>query len=124
MAEPAPEVEQVVRDWLNSKQLGDRAGITARLSRYEGALAVGTGAEEWFRGADEFTDAHASPGAFAAVIDSVEAHSSGPVAWAAVRAVIETGGPGGFPLRLTLVLVRDQGNGDWRIVQSHASAPA
>jgi|SRR5437764_7200635 len=124
MAEPAPEVEQVVRDWLASKQLGDREATAALLSSYEGVLAVGTGAEEWFRGPDEFSDAHTSTGAFAAMIDSVEAHSSGSVAWAAVRVLVETGEPGGFPVRLTLVLTRDEGDGDWRIVQSHASAPA
>ena len=49
------------------------------------------------------------------------AHREGSVAWADVRAVIETGEPEGFPVRLSLVLL-DSGDG-WRIVQSHASGP-
>jgi hypothetical protein len=40
-------------------------------------------------------------------------------AGAAVRAVIDTGAPPRLPLRLTLVLTSD--DGEWRIVQSHAS---
>jgi hypothetical protein len=54
-----------------------------------------------------------------ATLDHVEAHREGLLAWAAVRAVVETGEPGGLGIRLTLVLVsRD---GAWQVVQSHAS---
>lgn len=123
MAERAPEIEDIIRAWLTSKQLGDRDGIAACLSSSERALAIGTRADEWHRGSREFEDAHAGAGPFAAVIESVEAHRSGSVAWAAVRAVIDTGEPGGFPVRMTLVLTRDEDGGDWRIIQSHASAP-
>jgi ketosteroid isomerase-like protein len=66
--------------------------------------------------------AGAAGGAFTAAVDHVEAHASGDVGWAAVRAVIATGEPGGVPIRLTLVLEREDGRG-WRIVQSHASVP-
>ncbi|MCW3015689.1 MAG: hypothetical protein JWO02_2781 [Solirubrobacterales bacterium] len=45
------------------------------------------------------------------------------MAWAAVRGVIQTGEPGGLPVRLTLVLAQE-GDGDWRVVQSHASTPS
>jgi hypothetical protein len=94
------------------------------LSSSESALAIGTSADEWHRGAGEFENGHSGTGPFAAVIESVEAHRSGSVAWAAVRSVIDTGEPGGFPVRMTLVLTCDEDAGDWRIIQSHASAPA
>jgi ketosteroid isomerase-like protein len=122
MPERSPEVEQVVRVWLEAKQAGDAAAIRARLSDYGDALAIGTEASEWWAGAGDFAEAHVAGGAFAATLEHVEAHRHGAVAWAAVRAVIETGEAGGMPVRLTLVLV-SQGDAGWRIVQSHVSVP-
>jgi ketosteroid isomerase-like protein len=115
------EVEQIVREWLVEKQAARLEGIAGRLSSYDGVLAIGTERDEWWAGSDGFRSAHTSGGPFVATVDSVEAHSEGPVAWAAAQAVIETGEPGGLPVRLTLVLVRDEDG--WRIVQSHASVP-
>jgi ketosteroid isomerase-like protein len=121
MPERAPEVEWFVREWLDAKQAGNGAGIGAALSDYDGVLAIGTEAAEWWSGAGEFAARHTAGGPFAATIDHVEAHRQGAVAWAAVRAVIETGEAGGFGVRLTLVLMRDD-EGSWKLVQSHASA--
>jgi ketosteroid isomerase-like protein len=121
MPEHAPEVEAVVRRWLAAKQAGDADGIGELLSLYPGALAIGTDVEEWWPGAEAFAGAHTATGPFAASVELVEAHREGPAAWAAVRAIIETGQPGGFPVRLTLVLV--QAGDGWKIVQSHASTP-
>jgi ketosteroid isomerase-like protein len=119
MPQRAPEVEQFVRDWLDAKQAGDAAGIRAALSDYDGVLAIGTEAAEWWCGGPAFADAHTAGGPFRATLDHVEAHREGLLAWAAVRAVVETGEPGGLGIRLTLVLVsRD---GAWQVVQSHAS---
>ena len=119
----AHEVEQVVRDWLAAKQAGDADAIRANLSAYEGAQAIGTDPAEWWSGADKFTEAHTSDGPFTVALDTVEAHREGSVAWAAVRGVVETGEPGGLPVRLTLVLTQD-GESHWRVVQSHASTPS
>jgi hypothetical protein len=118
--QPAPEIEQLVRAWLDAKQAAAADDIEARLTTYEGALAIGTDGDEWHSGPEAFRAAHTAGGAFEASIDAVEAHRAGSVAWAAVRAVIQTGEPGGFPIRLTLVLTEE--GADWRIVQSHASA--
>ena len=116
------EVEEVVRVWLDAKQAADAEGIARRLSGYKGTLAIGTGATEWWSGADRFAAAHTSGSAFTATLTRVEAHVHGAVAWAAVDATVETGEPGGIGLRLTLVLVEELDG--WRIVQSHASLPA
>jgi ketosteroid isomerase-like protein len=121
MPQRSPEVEQLVRDWLDDKQEARADAIDQRLSAYDGALAIGTGSE-WWSGSDPFRTAHVAGGPFAATLHSVEAHSEGPLAWAAIRASIETGEPSGFPVRLTLVLVEDETG--WRIVHSHASTPA
>ena len=121
MPQPAPEIEELVRDWLAAKQGAQRDAIARCLSSYDGALAIGTDADEWWSGGD-FGAAHLSGGPFEAVLDSVEAHRQGDVAWAGVRGVISTGRPEGFPVRLSLVLVLD--DRAWRIVQSHASTPA
>jgi ketosteroid isomerase-like protein len=121
--EHAPEVERVVREWLDAKQAADGAGIRAGLSEYVGTLAIGTDASEWWAGSDAFTAAHVSGAPFTAVLEDVEAHRAGAVAWAAVRAVIDTEEPGGMPVRLTLVLLHGE-EGQWRIAHSHASVPA
>lgn len=115
------EVEQIVRDWLVEKQAARPDGIAGRLSSYDGALAIGTERDEWWAGCGHFRSAHTSGGPFVGRVGSVEAHSEGPVAWAAAQTVVETGEPGGLPVRLTLVLVREDDG--WRIVQSHASVP-
>jgi ketosteroid isomerase-like protein len=85
--------------------------------------AIGTEAAEWWSGADAFADAHASGGPFSVSVESVEAHREGAVAWAAVRAIIHTGEHGGLPVRLTLVLAQES-ESRWRVVQSHASTPS
>lgn len=121
MPERAPEIEQLVREWLEAKQAADAEGIRRPLSGYGGALAIGTGPGEIHEGAAGFHDAHTAGGPFAATIESVEAHRHGSAGWAAIRAVVDTGEPEGFPIRLTLVLVEEDGG--WRIVQSHASTP-
>src|SRR3954453_3486057 len=105
MPERAPDVEQFVREGLHAKQTGHWTRIRAALSEYGGALAVGTDAADWWSGARAFADGHTAGGPFAATIDHVEAHREGLLAWAAVRAVVETGEPGGLGIRLTLVLV-------------------
>jgi ketosteroid isomerase-like protein len=122
MPERARDVEEVLRTWLEAKQAADAEGISRRLSAYKGALAVGTDEGEWWSGADAFAAAHTGGGPFRASVATIEAHRHGPVAWAAVDATIETGEPGGMPVRLTLVLVEELDG--WRVVQSHASTPA
>lgn len=117
--ERARGVEQVIVEWLDAKQAGDAQRIRMSLSSNDAVLAIGTGADEWYAGPAAFTDAHASAPPFTATIEHVEAYADGPVAWAAVRAVVDTGEASGLPVRLTLVLTSE---GDsWRIVQSHAS---
>jgi ketosteroid isomerase-like protein len=120
MPERAPEVEHAVRRWLAAKQAADGTAIAAALSTYSGALAVGTDTTEWWSGNPEFAEAHTGGGPFSATIEHVEAHREGPVAWAAVRAAVDIPGATRLDIRLTLVLVED-GSGEWRIVQSHAS---
>jgi hypothetical protein len=56
------------------------------------------------RGYERFAAAHATGAPFTAVVQSLEAHRYGSIAWAAIRAVIQTDDPGGWPVRLTLVL--------------------
>jgi ketosteroid isomerase-like protein len=120
MPEPAPEVEHTVREWLGAKQAGDIPAIATALSRYDGALAIGTDATEWWSGNPAFAEAHTAARPFSATIDRVEAHREGPVAWAAVRAAVNVDETSALGVRLSLVLVQDDSRG-WRIVQSHAS---
>src|SRR3954467_14975035 len=114
MPERAPEVERVVREWLAAKQTADPPAIAATLSDYDGALAIGTDAGEWFSGSPAFAEAHTRGGPFSATIEHVEAHREGDVAWAAARVAIETGESSALGLRLSLVLAQNS-SGEWRI---------
>ena len=121
MPRRAPEIEQLVHQWLDHKQAARGEGIRARLADYDGVLAIGTERGEWWSGTEAFAAAHTSGGPFRASVEVLEAHQEGAFAWASVRAAIETGDPETLPIRLTLVLLQE--DGDWRIVHSHASAP-
>ena len=120
MAERSAEVEEVVRAWLTSKQSGEAEGIRRSLSTYDGALAIGTEAQEWWAG-PKFTEAHVGGGPFELTLEHVEAHREGSVGWAAVRARVGRGGDGEPTVRLSLVLVHEDGR--WQVVQSHVSVP-
>jgi ketosteroid isomerase-like protein len=121
MPQRSTDVEAAVRDWLDAKQAGDSAAIRAGLSAYDDALAIGTGAAEWWVGAASFADAHAATAPFSAAIEQVDAHQEGAVGWAAVRALVRWDNAE-TPVRLTLVLIREDRG--WQIVQSHVSTPA
>lgn len=114
-----PDVEQLIADWLEAKQTADAERISSALSDSDAVLAIGTAADEWCAGSDAFLKAHTSAPPFQATIEHIEAYSDGPVAWAAARASIDVGKTTPLQIRLTLVLVSEQGG--WRIVQSHAS---
>jgi ketosteroid isomerase-like protein len=118
----SPEIEDALRGWLDAKMRGDREQIVAMLSGDPAALAIGTDPDEWFEGPAEFARAHGDGAEFDGRIESLQAHSAGEVGWAAVRASVDLDGGESFPVRLTLVLVRE-GDG-WKVVQSHASAPS
>jgi ketosteroid isomerase-like protein len=54
-----------------------------------------------------------------AVADDVDIHIQGDVAWAEGRGRFTRAGGGERPVRMTCVLVRE--DGQWKVVQSHAS---
>ena len=54
-----------------------------------------------------------------AVADGIDVHVQGDVAWAEGRRRFTRAGGGERPVRMTCVLIRE--DGQWKIVQSHAS---
>jgi ketosteroid isomerase-like protein len=54
-----------------------------------------------------------------AVADDIDIHVQGDVAWAEGRGRFTRAGGGERPVRMTGVLVRE--DGQWKVVQSHAS---
>jgi ketosteroid isomerase-like protein len=54
-----------------------------------------------------------------AVADDIDIHVQGDVAWAEGRGRFTSAGGGERPVRMTGVLIRE--DGQWKVVQSHAS---
>jgi ketosteroid isomerase-like protein len=117
--ERSPEIEEALRGWLDAKMRGDREEIVRMLSGDAGVLAVGTDAAEWLEGPEAFARAHGDAGPFEARIESLDAHRHRDVGWAAVRASVVRDGDEPLAVRLSVVLVQE--DGEWRVVQTHAS---
>jgi ketosteroid isomerase-like protein len=82
---------------------------------------IGTDAEEWWT-SKQVADAVAAVGGaddIQAVSDDTEIHVQGDVAWAEGRGRFTSAGGGERPVRMTAVFARE--DGQWKVVQSHAS---
>ena len=118
----AEDEVRAVLDQLNDAQnAGDSDRVRLLLSERPDAVHIGTDAEEWWT-SERLVAAMAAGGDgddLRGVIDDLGIHVQGDVAWAEGRARFVNGSGGDRPIRVTAVLVRE--DGQWRVVQSHAS---
>jgi uncharacterized protein (TIGR02246 family) len=115
------EIRAVFDQLLEAQNAGDAEGVRARLSERPGAVHIGTDADEWWT-SEQIVDAVAAAGGadeIQAVADDVDIHVQGDVAWVEGRGRFTTAGGGERPVRMTGVFVRE--DGQWKVVQSHAS---
>jgi uncharacterized protein (TIGR02246 family) len=115
------EVRKVIEETLEALNAGDAARLRSMLSERADGVHIGTDAEEW-ETSKQVVDAVAAAGGgddIQAVADDIDVHIQGDVAWAEGRGRFTRAGGGERLVRMTWVLVRE--NGRWKFVQSHAS---
>jgi uncharacterized protein (TIGR02246 family) len=115
------EVRAVLDQLLEAQNAGDAERTRALLSERPDAVHIGSDAEEWWTSKRlvDAVDAAAGGDDIQAVADDIEVHVQGDVAWAEGRGRFTSAGGGERPVRMTAVLVRE--DGQWKVVQSHAS---
>ena len=123
MPERSPEIEQVLRDTIEAMVRSDVDELGRHTSRDACVISIGSDASEWAEGYDEimrlFRDSTPEGELGVRVgLDDIKAFVEGSVGWAAGHGYFEMGGRR-VAVRLTGVL--HQEDGDWKIVQSHAS---
>ncbi len=123
MPESSAEIEQVLRDAVEAIANSDLDEIARRTSRDPCAVAIGSDPGEWTEGYEEIMRLmrDSTPDGevgITAGLDDVKAFAEGTVGWAAGHGYFEIGGKR-VPVRITTVV--HQENGDWRMVQTHAS---
>jgi ketosteroid isomerase-like protein len=115
------EARKVIEETLEAQNAGDAARLRSMLSERPDAVHIGTDAEEW-ETSKQVVDAVAAAGGgddIRAVADDLDIHIQGDVAWAEGRGRFTRAGGGERPVRMTCVLIRE--NGQWKVAQSHAS---
>jgi uncharacterized protein (TIGR02246 family) len=123
MAETGAQVEirAVLDQLLESQNAGDAEQMRSMLSERPDAVHIGTDAEEWWT-SKQIVDAMAAvAGAddVRVIADDVDIHVQSDVAWAEGHGRFTMADGGEQPVRMTAVLVRE--DGQWKVVQSHAS---
>src|SRR5262249_18465125 len=118
------EIRRIIDRWMTAQSEGDADSVLERLSEHPGALAVGTDAAEWWRGAtiralwrrqiDELADV------WDVEADEIEAWEEGSVGWGSVRQTVRVEGRT-FECRATCVFHLERG--EWKVVQLHLSFP-
>ena len=123
MVERSPELEQVMRDIIDAMERSDIEWVERHQSHDDCVVGIGSDPSEWATGFDETLRLwrESMPDATLQVhagLDDVEAFREGDVGWAAGRGWFDVEGRR-VPVRMTAVLHRE--DGDWKIVQTHAS---
>jgi len=122
MPEPAPDIEQALRDNLAAVVRGDLDQFGRQLSQDPSVLSIGTDANEWAEGHENIMRSfrESTPGelGFSVGIDDVRAFREGDVGWAISRGYFEADGKR-VPTRTTVVVRRE--DGEWKAVHAHSS---
>ena len=118
---PQGEIRKVFDEMLEAQNAGDAVRLRSMLSERPDAVHIGTDAEEWWT-SKQVLDATAVVGGgddIRAVADDIDIHVQGDIAWVEGRGRFTHAGGGERPVRMTGVFVRE--DGQWKVVQSHAS---
>ena len=115
------EVRAVLDELIEAQNAGDVERVRSLLSERPDAVHVGTDEQEWWTSRQFVDDIAAADGGddIRAVADDIDVHVQGDVAWAEGRGRFTSTGGDERPVRMTAVLARE--DGQWKVVQSHAS---
>lgn len=119
------EVKEALTRYISALGKGDVATIDKMLSNDAGLRVIGTDPREWWSGHEEvvrlFKTQLSELGDFAVKLGDPDAYEEGSVGWAAMRFTVTLGG-NDIPARVSTVFHKE--DGEWKIVQSHASIGA
>lgn len=118
---PQDEIRKVLDETLEAQNAGDAPRLRSMLSERPDAVHIGTDAEEWWTSKQVLDATAAASGGddIRAVADDIDIHVQGDIAWVEGRVRFTRAGGGERPVRMTGVLARE--DGQWKVVQSHAS---
>ena len=121
--EPSVELESAVLRLYDAMAAGDLGAIERLFSRREGVLAIGSDPAEWWAGHDAIVSAFAAQlaetGTRRIVPGELRAFVEGAVGWAVDRRTMLLRNGKELTVRETTVFHREEG--EWKIVQFHAS---
>jgi hypothetical protein len=122
--EPSQELRDLIAGWFQAVERGDASWADRYVSRQSGARIVGTDPNEWMDGEQGAAflseEARALGGQVKVEMSDLEAFREGSVGWGIARPTITL--PNGNQFSPRWAAVFHQENGEWRIVQLHASA--
>jgi hypothetical protein len=123
--ERAPELAEVITAWFDAAVRGDTAWRDRHVSRRPGTRIIGTDPDEFLEGATAYeflkNEAQAVGGKIAVTIGHVEAFAEGSVGWGVAIPTITL--PDGTKVTPRWSAVFHREDGDWKLVQLHASIP-
>jgi ketosteroid isomerase-like protein len=121
--DPSAELESVVLRLYASMATGDLNAVERLFSSQNGVLAIGSDPAEWWAGHDAIKRAFEAQfqemGARRVTPGELSAFVEGTVGWAADRRTIRL--PNGKELTVRETTVFHKEDGEWKIVQFHAS---
>jgi hypothetical protein len=122
--EQSNELIDLTRRSYEALSNGDISFLERHVSQEDGVLAIGTDPNEWWAGYDTiirvFKAQLQEMGALTINASILQAYSDGNVGWGAGQLELRLEDGTVFPLRLTVVYQKQQG--EWKIVQWHGSA--
>ena len=122
VAEEQRRILDVLHEMLDAQELGNVGRVLDTFSGSDEAAHMATDGVKWQTSWEAAHGVTAVPGdGMRLVADHFDVHLQGSVAWAEVLCRISNQSGAERPVRMSCVLVREQGK--WVIVQSHASLP-
>jgi len=116
----ADDVRTAVNEIIDAQNAGDAGWLWSLLSERPDAVYIGTDPAEWLTSKQMLDEVIADgDGDIQVVADDLDVHILGDVAWVEGRGRFTNPSGGQRPVRMTGVLVREQGR--WAMAQSHAS---
>ena len=115
------EVAAATQKFYDGLSNGDAETVISLLSTADGMLLIGTDPNEWLTDYGAITElftAQAGAGVKARSGD-IQAYEEGSVGWVADRGTFVLPDGGEVPFRMTAVWHKQ--DGDWKMIQSHAS---
>ena len=115
------EIRKLLDEMIEAQNSGDAPQLRTMLSERPDAVHIGTDAEEWWT-TSQVIDAAAAVGGgddIRAVADDFDIHVHGDIAWIEGRGRFTRADGAERPVRMTGVVARE--DGQWKVVQSHAS---